>query len=135
MDKIQILEALRRYKKFKTQAEFANFLDITPQAISKWYKRNTYNIDILSMKFPEINPRWLILGEGEMFVSPTTQIAVDIAGDNQQLNNVQVSSEAITSLVNTLNKIVEANSRDMMKKNEQIDRLLGIIETEQKNCK
>lgn len=132
-------DRLVNYAKFKglTLAKISRVAGISSGLLSKGAKETTDISDAVCLKisefFTDLNKKWLLTGKGGMLLQPTTtQIAVGIAGDNQQLNNVQVSSETITSLVNTLNKIVEANSCDMMKKNEQIDRLIGIIETEQK---
>lgn len=72
VNKTIILEELRKYKRFKTQTEFADFLGITPQSISKWYKRNTYNINVLTNRFPEVNTEWLLTGNGEMLKKQTT---------------------------------------------------------------
>ena len=66
MDKIQVLNALKEYKNFSSMAEFARYLGIKAQALSNWYTRNTFDIHILSDKFPEIDANWLLRGEGPM---------------------------------------------------------------------
>lgn len=66
MDKILVLNALKEYKNFSSMAEFARYLGIKAQALSNWYTRNTFDIHILSDKFPEIDANWLLRGEGPM---------------------------------------------------------------------
>lgn len=66
IDKIFILNELKRYKNFHTDADFARFLEISAQSLAKWYARNTFNADIIVNKFPEINKVFLLTGEGEM---------------------------------------------------------------------
>ena len=66
VDKVLILNDLMRHKNFASKAEFARFLGITPQNLSQWFKRNTFDIDIIGNKFPEVNHVWLLTGEGEM---------------------------------------------------------------------
>ena len=69
MDKTLILNELKRYKNFRTDKEFADFMGITPQSLSKWYERNFYDIEKLSIIFPEVSAEWLLRGEGDMLRS------------------------------------------------------------------
>ena len=66
IDKVLILNELMAHKNFQTKAKFARFLDITPQNLSKWFERNTFDIDTIDNKFPEVSRTWLLTGEGEM---------------------------------------------------------------------
>ncbi len=66
MDKIHVFNALKEYKNFSSMAEFARYLGIKAQALSNWYTRNTFDIHILSDKFPEIDANWLLRGEDPM---------------------------------------------------------------------
>lgn len=66
INKIEILERLREYKEFTTKASFAKFLEVKPNVLSNWYSRNTFVVDVLVEKFPEINYNWLLTGKGEM---------------------------------------------------------------------
>lgn len=68
MDKSLMLEQLRTAKKIKTKSLFAEVLGISTQNLNGWYKRNAYNTDILLRAFPDLNPQWLLTGEGEMLV-------------------------------------------------------------------
>lgn len=66
VDKTQILRKIKEYKKFSSDASFARFLEITPQGLATWYARNTFDINKIANKIPEINPVYLLTGEGEM---------------------------------------------------------------------
>lgn len=66
MDKTLILNKIKEYKNFKSDADFARFLEIPAQNLSKWKARNTYDIEILYTKCTELNPEWLLTGEGNM---------------------------------------------------------------------
>lgn len=68
MKKSLILNKLSEYKKFKSRNEFARFLGITSQTMANWFNRNTYDLEILIIKFPEVRPLWLINGVGDMFL-------------------------------------------------------------------
>lgn len=83
MDKALILNILKNYKNFRTNKQFAEFLDISPQNLSKWYERNTFDIDRLFTKFPEVSLNWLMTGEGDMLQkSCATQTNSGNAGNN-----------------------------------------------------
>ncbi|MDY3337825.1 helix-turn-helix domain-containing protein [Riemerella anatipestifer] len=69
MDKSLILNKIKEYKKFSSDAEFARFLGIPAQNISKWKARNTYDTELLYTKCTELNPEWLLTGKGEMLKS------------------------------------------------------------------
>lgn len=66
MDKCQILNEIKCSLGFKSDADFASFLGISPQTLSSWRSRNMYNIDILYAKCVDINPEFLISGRGEL---------------------------------------------------------------------
>lgn len=93
MDKVQILNKLYEYKKFKTKSDFAMFLGISPQNLSAWYSRVNYDINILLTKFPELNPNWLTKGEGDMFQTQPQGCCKYGKILPLNLNNVNVSIE------------------------------------------
>lgn len=66
MNKTLILKKIKEYYKFNTNAQFARFLEITPQNLNQWYTRNTYDIHILATKCKEISIEWITTGEGEL---------------------------------------------------------------------
>lgn len=142
MDKTLILEELRKYKKFKTQTEFAEFLEITPQSISKWYKRNTFNIDILTKFFPEVSTEWLLTGEGEMLKKQDAPISVsNINGDNigcghdNTINNNDLTIHALLDQMKVKDiqitksqEQITKSQEQISKSQEQIDRLIALLE-------
>lgn len=66
MDKTLVLNKIKEYYQFKSDSEFARFLGINSQNIRNWYARNNYNANLLIEKCPEINPEFIITGEGEV---------------------------------------------------------------------
>lgn len=67
MDKALILNKIKFQYGFKNDVEFASFLGISPQTVSSWYQRNTFNLELIYAKCVGINANWLLSGEGEMF--------------------------------------------------------------------
>lgn len=66
-DKILILNAIKEHYKFKSKTEFASFLGVTPQILSNWYSRNSFDYDLVYTKCVGINGNFLLGGKGEMF--------------------------------------------------------------------
>lgn len=66
MDKLLILNKIQEHYKFKKDAQFAEFLGIPAQNLSKWKLRNTYDAELIYTKCPEISPEWLLTGKGDI---------------------------------------------------------------------
>ena len=49
------------------KARFAGMLGVTPQTISTWISRNTFDIDKIFAKCEGISADWLLTGIGPMF--------------------------------------------------------------------
>lgn len=111
---------------------FANKIGYNQSNLSKILssKRdmNANLIKSICIAYPQLNKTWLLTGEGEMF-KPTQSIG-DIT--NSTVSGVNVSGTDIhinPDAYNTLLKIVENNQRATEKFQEQIDRLIAIIES------
>lgn len=71
------LAELIRYTTNGKQVDFAEMMDWTPQYLYKLLKEGGMGIKTivaLLEKFPNLNARWLILGEGSMIAPPTDAI-------------------------------------------------------------
>lgn len=76
---------------------------------------------------PDLNKNWLLSGEGEMLKA--TQSVGDITNSN--VSGVNVNGKEIhinPDAYQTLLKIVESNQKTTEKFQEQIDRLISVIE-------
>lgn len=99
-------------------------------AISKPFINKLYEIE------PQINKDWLETGEGEMLTNQTihatnsTVVGSNINGSGNKIMHNDLSE--IKMLVNEMAEQRKANSAIMQKKDEQIDRLLSIVEKFQK---
>lgn len=80
MDKSLILNQIKCEFGIKTNAEFARVLGISPQNLSNWYKRNTFDENLILRKFTNVDEHWLLTGEGEMLKSEQPKKNDDIAG-------------------------------------------------------
>lgn len=66
MDKELIINELIKYYSDGKKADFAKKLGITPQTISAWLARNTFDIELIFTKCEDIDANWLLTGEGNM---------------------------------------------------------------------
>ncbi|MBP3467555.1 MAG: helix-turn-helix domain-containing protein [Paludibacteraceae bacterium] len=66
MQKKDILSKLVDYYAEGNKSRFASFLDVTPQTVSTWFSRNTFDIDRIYAKCDNISGDWLLTGEGPM---------------------------------------------------------------------
>ena len=72
----RLLELIQ-YKTSGKQAEFAEFMGWSPQYLHKMLKEGGIGIRptiSLLEKFPELNARWLLLGEGAMITSGADEV-------------------------------------------------------------
>lgn len=115
------------YKGLSVQ-RFEQMTGLSNAAVSKMgdnTRRTT--IDKISNSFPDLNTNWLLTGEGEM-IKPMQSVG-DISNSN--VSGVNVNGQEIhinPNAYDTLLKIVEVNQKTTEKFQEQIDRLITIIE-------
>ena len=63
-----ILSLIEHYSN-GNKAQFANILGITPQGLSTWIKRDSFDIELIFSKCEGISAEWLLTGEGDMFAN------------------------------------------------------------------
>lgn len=66
MDKELIINELIKHYSDGKKADFAKKLGITPQTISAWLARNTFDIELIFTKCEDIDANWLLTGDGDM---------------------------------------------------------------------
>ena len=66
MDKTLILNEIINYLFDGSKSKFAKKLGVTPQTISSWLSRNTFDIELVYAKCENISAEWLLTGEGSM---------------------------------------------------------------------
>lgn len=88
MEKKEILQSLIDYYTDGNKSRFADMLDVTPQAVSSWLSRNTFDMDRIYSKCEGISAHWLLTGEGEMMENSRSEDAVvgDLAIDANVIN-------------------------------------------------
>lgn len=69
MDKKEMVLSLIDHYTEGNKAQFAKMLGITPQTVSSWLSRNTFDSELIYAKCEHINPEWLLSGKGEILKS------------------------------------------------------------------
>ena len=119
MDKKYMLQCLIDYYTGGNKAKFAKMLGVSPQAISSWLARNTFDVDLIYAHCEGVSSDWLLTGKGEMI---ETQHPAESLGDRLRLfiAHKQISTrqfEASCGLGNGYARTVKDNiTTDSMEK-------------------
>ncbi|MBQ5401867.1 MAG: helix-turn-helix transcriptional regulator [Bacteroidales bacterium] len=120
--KKRLLEYLRSHR--ISQAEFGARMGVSRSYVSTMRESMSHDMLVkLRQEFPDLNPNWLMYGEGNMEISGSsncTQI-----GQNTYNNNSSSALEKAIDEIAEQRKLTAASQ-------SQVDRLLSIIETMQK---
>ncbi|WP_455639331.1 hypothetical protein [Parabacteroides sp.] len=116
---------------YKSIRQFAMKIDVAPTSLNDIVKNNAEpkfsTLDKIITAEPSISPDWLLTGQGSM--ERVSQRIGDISNSSAIGNNVNGSGNSISH--NDLSDIKEIQNKYLgllQKKDEQIDRLLSIIE-------
>lgn len=127
-----VVEFLKEKKYIRNQQDFSERVNSDKTTVSQIMndRINIPNVMFgnIEKAFPFISTEWILTGEGEM-LRPVSQsvgniIESNVAGVNVHGNGITINPNAYEALL----KIVEANQNSTKKFQEQIDRLINIIE-------
>lgn len=85
IDKSLILNDIKNHLDIKTNKGFAEFLEIKATTLSMWYKRNTFDIELIFNKCEYLNPEWLLTGKGNMLKTQSFPMKTDKIEDQQMI--------------------------------------------------
>ena len=67
MSKKDMILAMIEHYSNGNKAQFASRLGITPQGLSTWIKRESFDLELVFSKCEGLSAQWLLTGEGDMF--------------------------------------------------------------------
>ncbi len=113
MDKKNILSELIKHYSDGNKSKFANMLGVSPQAISTWEKRNTFDIELIYAKCENLNASWLLTGVGNML--------------NTEKKKEQTSGDPIIDrllgIIAEKDELIRQQAEDIGQLREQIEQL------------
>lgn len=113
MDKKAMLEALISHFTAGNKAQFAKFLGVSPQTISAWLARNTFDSELIYTKCRYTNASWLLTGEGSMLKS-TTPKADGASPSPSEASPKAKKSEKISSAEDTAAFLTYMDKKDQL---------------------
>lgn len=69
MDKRTMVSKLVEYYCNDNKSKFAEMLGVSPQTISAWISRNTFDAELIYTKCVGVSAKWLLSGQGNMLES------------------------------------------------------------------
>ena len=121
MDKKTMLECLINHYTDGNKAAFAKMVTVTPQTISKWLARNSFDNELLFQKCAGVSASWLLTGEGEMFeAQPTPSISQPVTASSHV---TQTAGGAPAETPAAANALLSAKDEMLAAKDEIISAL------------
>ena len=68
-NKADMLEDIMKEYNIATKKDFAEKLGISPQSLNDWFYRKSFDANRIIQKFPDINAKWILTGEGKIRIS------------------------------------------------------------------
>lgn len=128
MDKKTMLECLINHYTDGNKAAFARMLTITPQVLSQWLARSSFDNELLFKKCPGVSASWLLTGEGEMFEVPSAPtISQTVTASSHVTQTAGAPSEtpaAINALLAAKDETIAALRQSLADKERLICTLL-----------
>lgn len=100
-----MLDEIKIHYGFKKDAELADFLEITRQTLFNWKSRNSFDAELLYSKCTELNPAWLLTGDGTMLQKDSADAIINETDPKvlrEKLINLQSQLDALEKANNAL---------------------------------
>ncbi len=120
-------ERLAHFMKLEglTAVKFAEIMEVQPSSISHLLSgRNKPNFEFISrilLRFPQLNPDWIINGIGSVYKSKTPTESSNITGVKNELFTDVIQSQELDNLVDSRNVNTNERPLDALNHDDDID--------------
>ena len=94
MEKRYILEQLISHYANGNKAKFATLLGVSPQSISTWLARNTFDVDKIYANCVGVSGDWLLTGDGSMLKGESLPVAHQTTSPKEGIPLIPLSAMA-----------------------------------------
>lgn len=115
MDKALILNKIIDKLFDGSKSKFARKLGVTPQTISSWLARNTFDIDLVYAKCEILAADWLLTGTGAMFKTAAPSVPSD-----------ETPNATAAAIISTLKDIIKEQSLQIARLEIELERQKSI---------
>lgn len=127
MDKKRMLEQLIEYYENGNKSQFAKRLGVTPQGVSTWLNRNTFDAELIFAKCEGLSADWLLTGEGSMLKNKINDIPVAYHTENPSEGIPLIPISAMAGTFTTDEQILECDcDRYVVPAFKGADYLIGV---------
>ena len=117
MDKTLILNEIINKLFDSSKSKFARKLGVTPQTISSWLARNSFDIALIYAKCEVLAADWLLTGAGSMFKTAAPSVPSD------DVSSDDVSFNAQNTILNTLKGIIKEQALQIARLEIEVENL------------
>ena len=111
------------------KARFASVLGITPQGLSTWIKRETFDTELIFSKCEGISPEWLLTGNGEMLKHTDPAPSSPRKKESSDRKKASISAGSIENdIVSPLMELIRDKDNIIREQAEEIGHLKARID-------
>ena len=130
MEKREILiKIIEKYAE-GNKSKFARMIGVSHQNIDAWLRRNSFNVELISTKCRNINPLYVMTGEGEMLLTssePSVQPSTALESLLQQMQQeVAENNKMMRDQMKTMQDLMHESLQLMKKSQEYYERALEL---------
>ena len=118
MDNNGILTNLIGYYANGNKSKFAQMVGVQPSVVSNWFTRGKFNERVILSKCENVNPAYLLTGEGDMLLTGDSKTGNIPEGNKKNYDQV------LDRLLSTLDRVIEQSEKNQ----QQFDRMLQLLD-------